>query len=192
MNSQKLLKIIGGIAAAILLGAIGSGVWERILSPGLNGFYRISVNVISSISLNYKDAIYKSAAKGFHETYSFRVFGIIGLLLVLAALFLVLVYINFWNTNRTSHFFAAFSNQWLRWQATVVCLAFALAVMYGLQRHYAINKTVTYAIRSTDILRPKIGEQKYFELLAEFYQIRTAKQFYSFNEAIIQQAHSYG
>ncbi|QKQ25157.1 hypothetical protein [Candidatus Reidiella endopervernicosa] len=90
MNFKTILKVIVGIIVTIVLGAIGSGVWERILSPALDWIYRFSVGLISKVSIDYKNNIYEAAEMGFHEDFSFRLFLITTLLLSLA----LLLYVN--------------------------------------------------------------------------------------------------
>ena len=80
MKLQTVTKVLGGFAAAILLGAIGSGVWERLLSPLLDGGYRATVDLVSHVSVAYKDNIYLAASKGFREDLSLRTFSLVGVL----------------------------------------------------------------------------------------------------------------
>ncbi|MFA5906619.1 MAG: hypothetical protein WC836_22005 [Desulfobacula sp.] len=86
MRPQTIFKIIAGVVATVILGAVGSGVWERLLAPGLDWLFRVIVAAISWVSLNYKNGIYHAAALGFHETYSFRAFALIGVVFALLCL----------------------------------------------------------------------------------------------------------
>lgn len=190
MSASTLLKVAGGIAAAVILGAVGSGVWERLLAPGLDALFRASVDLISTVSLNYKNGIYKSAAQGFHEDFSLRLFAITLLLLALAGL----IYAIKWQEDMnqiTSHLVAS-SRGWLQWIVVVGTVAFTLSIFYVVGRHNAVNRTTTYAVRSMEILRPHIGEQKYLSMMSEFYQIRSAEQFQIFNSSLVGQAQSFG
>ncbi len=49
---MKYLKIIAGILATILLGAVGGGLWERVLSPALDKLSRAAIQLVDGI---YKD-----------------------------------------------------------------------------------------------------------------------------------------
>ena len=53
--------IIGGIAT-IILGAIGSGVWEKLLSPLLSSIGGSISSFLSSVSTSYSDSLYSRAA----------------------------------------------------------------------------------------------------------------------------------
>lgn len=83
------------------------------------------------------------------------------------------------------------SRAWLQWAAIVAALALALTTLYAVGRHDAVNRTATYTLRSLEVLRPHIGEQKYFLLLSQFYQVRSAQQFQVLNTSLVEQARSF-
>jgi|LGVD01.1.fsa_nt_gb hypothetical protein len=62
MKFKIFIKILLGALATILLGAIGSGVWERLLSPALKETSNFITSTISSISKTYSDSIYSRAS----------------------------------------------------------------------------------------------------------------------------------
>ncbi len=189
MTPQTLLKVVAGAVATVVLGAIGSGVWERILAPALDGTFRASVDFLSTFSLNYKNGIYKAAAQGFHEDFSLRLFAIATLLMSVAALFFAMR----WNEQLLRIVSPALERArgWLQWAAIVAALALSLTTLYSVGRHEAVNKTATYALRSLDVLRPHIGEQKYLGLLSQLYQVRSAAQFQDLNKSLVEQAQSF-
>jgi hypothetical protein len=55
-------RIIYYILSAIILGAIGSGVWEIIAKPGLTTLSRTILDILTFGSKTLKDAAYSSAA----------------------------------------------------------------------------------------------------------------------------------
>ena len=67
------LKVAGSILGAIFLGAVGSGVWENLLGPLLRSSRDLVLN-ISSLGINkFRDSVYVSIAKDFHELSSVNV-----------------------------------------------------------------------------------------------------------------------
>jgi hypothetical protein len=184
ITPKGAVKLIGGIVATILLGAIGSGVWERILSPAANWVYRASVNFVNSISTGYKDRIYQAASQGFHEAYSLKIFALFSLLL---ALYLMmssqLRLLRILDTNNATDKIT--SKKWFARLMVILSISISLLIFYSVNKHEAINNITTYSIRSLDTLRPYIGDQFYLKLLSDFYQIRTASQFYQFNQNLI-------
>ena len=77
------------------------------------------------------------------------------------------------------------NKKWFARLMVIASLSFSLFVFISVNKGEAINKTVTYSTRSLDILRPHIGDEMYYKMLSEFYQIRSASQFYSFNRTLI-------
>ncbi|MGM0642024.1 MAG: hypothetical protein ACQESN_11455 [Thermotogota bacterium] len=178
MSIKTIFTFILGIIGTIILGAIGSGIWERLLSPSLDWFFRTIVSIISTISLNYKDSIYKGAALGFHEIYSFKAFVMIILLFLLTLIVAVKIYqmqvlqIKPKNEEGYEKRFKPFLLM------TIICIALSFTVLFAIKRHEEVNQTVTYVVRSLDILRPHIGEQEYHLKMANFYQVQNAEDFY--------------
>ena len=60
---QWTLRLIG----VIILGAIGSGVWQIIGDPLLSIITKTFIDAINFITNTYKDGIYIEAARGLHE-----------------------------------------------------------------------------------------------------------------------------
>ena len=82
---MRLLQVLGGIAGAIILGAIGSGVWERLLSPALSWLSTSTAALLSSMSSAYEESIYVRAARDATDLYPMRL-GMLILVLVGLAL----------------------------------------------------------------------------------------------------------
>ena len=184
MNISTFLKVLIGVVATILIGAIGSGVWEKLLSPFLDYSYRFVVDLIDGFSSDYKNTVYKRAALGFHETYSLRVMS------VFTVLFMALLFIfpTFFTMRSSSQYKQ--SSEPFRRKVKLIMLIFAIASSVGMsfimQQHHIANSTITHVIRSSDILRPYIGETDYRKLLSDFYQIKTAEEFYLLNQKIVE------
>ena len=190
MTPKTIWNILGGIAATVILGAVGSGVWERLLSPALDWMFRTSVDLVSTVSLRYKNGIYEAAAKGFHEDYSLRIFAIA--LLFLSLFFLI--YAMRKHDGMNQRFIQPLLSRkgLAQWIAVVASIAFALMVFYSVARHQATNQITTYSIQSMDILRPYIGEEKYILFRSNFLLIKSADQFERFNLSLIQEAKAGG
>lgn len=72
--TNKYLKVSFGIIGAILIGAIGSGVWENLLSPFFEFLVKISIQTFTLGRKVFLDSIYEDIAKGFSDKYSIRFF----------------------------------------------------------------------------------------------------------------------
>ena len=181
---------MSGVIATIILGAVGSGLWERALSPGLDWLFRTFVDLTTSYTQAYQDKIYVSAAQGFRENFSFRVFMLISTLSALLFLFGSLI-LPGRPREQLAKLISSF-RAWLPFVAMVCALSFSLMVSIAMGRHEAVERTVTYAVRSTDILRPYIGDHQYFLLISDFYQVRSRKEFDAFNEQVVRLAKEHG
>jgi hypothetical protein len=82
-NANRLLKVLGGISAAIILGAIGSGVWARILSPFIDWVYIHIINIINTVYTGNKDSIYLAATQGFNDRYSIKTLSFVSMIIPL-------------------------------------------------------------------------------------------------------------
>jgi hypothetical protein len=91
---NKYLKWFGGILGAIILGAIGSGVWESILKHLLTSTRDFFLNIVSLGIKSYKDATYSEIGKGFHEASSLDLQTLFVFLLIFA-LFGVVMFLYF-------------------------------------------------------------------------------------------------
>ena len=68
------LKIFLGITGTIVLGAIGSGVWEYIFKPLLESGTKIIMDIATLGMEAYKNDVYRQIAKGFSEKNSINTY----------------------------------------------------------------------------------------------------------------------
>lgn len=61
---NKYTRIFFGIVATIFLGAIGSGVWEKFLSPVSSSTTTFIASLFSSLSDSYANSLYENVGKG--------------------------------------------------------------------------------------------------------------------------------
>lgn len=76
MHVSGWKKLILGIVATILLGAVGSGMWEMALRPAIQWAGRTILTVATLGSTTVKDEIYREAARGPHEAVSIQLYAI--------------------------------------------------------------------------------------------------------------------
>ncbi len=73
MNRKRILKGIATILGAIFVGALGSGVWQSILSPMLR-FARNWILDLASLGVeSYRDEIYRQIATGLSGNANLRI-----------------------------------------------------------------------------------------------------------------------
>ncbi len=178
---QKVLHIVGGILGAIVLGAIGSGLWERVLSPSLSWLSNLVTGVSASLSATYRDSIYERAAVGTSDLYVVKITCVL-FIFVGSAVVLPFLYQRLTPSSLSPRL------QWLTpriWQANKLGMALALIVtgMFLLASVDGASKIRSPALRSLEILRPKIGDQRYYELRAQFFAVETKADYLNFEGA---------
>ena len=178
----RLLKIVGSLAAAIILGAIGSGVWEKILSPAISWLSSATAEFISTFSSSYENSIFQRAARDMTDLYPvkivFLILFIIGFSLVTSMLLQLLAKYSFQErTQRRLKFLLG---------ANGLFLGIAIVVMsfISIAKVDAAQKIKEKSFRSLEILRPYIGEQEYLVLRSTYYSIDNKSDFDVFRSLV--------
>jgi len=92
LKGNKYARAVGALIAAVLLGAIGSGVWDLILKHSIISGRDLLLNTVSFGMKSIKDYTYTQIARGLHEEASLNVLQYFVSLLMLTVIVLV-VYI---------------------------------------------------------------------------------------------------
>ena len=188
---KRLINILLGIIATIILGAIGSGLWERLLGPFLDWLTKSTIGLYASVMLTYRDSIYENAAKGFHESNSLAVHTIVIMLLPL-----LYFYVLQRHPTKTRDpndpvrlFIRSRRGYWLLFGLTIAVM---FGTMFSALRLRHINETITYTLASFEIVRPSVGEAKYVELRSRYFAMRTAAEFQAIHEEVLAVAKQQG
>jgi hypothetical protein len=182
----KNIKIIAGILITILLGAIGSGIWERFLSPMVDATYRGTVSLISSVYTGYLDSIYVSAARELPDVYQRK---IAFLIIIIVASYLIFVSIK--HGNWKSPFLNSLgiaASKILPLQGLLLGVVMLAMSYFGLAKASYSQDIKSYSFHSMEILRPYIGESDYLTLKSEYYRIENSSEFQLFNEKIVDKS----
>lgn len=180
MDIAKKLKIFFGILSAIILGAIGSGVWEQILGPILNFLVSIIIKILGKLSINLQDRIYNKASSGFHEIPSLI------MLLLLTMFFLLLSQRYLYNNpnykkikieNIILNFLDSKYGFYLK---SFLIIAGASFLAFGGIIISSANDVTTFSEKSIRIVAPYIEEKEKLMLVSEFSQIKTTNDFNQF------------
>lgn len=175
MNIKNLLKVVAGIVGTILVGAIGSGVWERMLSPALVYASAEITNFLGEVSNTYSDSVYTSAAS-LYNPFSVRD--------VVAALFMITFSYTFFSAIRSKR-----SNKYVDAIYRMMILAFSgwvgigywgiflAATTFSLARLKTVEEIQSYSQSKMEIVRPYVGEARYFHLRSDYLRIRSKADF---------------
>lgn len=175
---KKLIKIVLGIAATIVLGAIGSGLWERFLGPFLDWLTRQTVGAFAWGHSSYRDSIYESAAKGFHEVHS--------LALYITLIWLIpIAYLSLLERHPTerrpegarSPFRDLIRSRRGYWVIFALTMAIFVGTSFSALRLRHINETITYSLSTFEIVRPYVGELQYAKYRSRYFAMKNAREF---------------
>ena len=187
MNIKYYLRIFAGIIGTIFLGAIGSGLWERVISAFIDKMVTLSINVINFFFITYKDSLYKEASNGFHEFYSLQIW--ILALLLLPILYVRVLQIHPANKSRNEQkktiSFKIFINSKKGYLSIyAVTLVMIVIIIFSTFRYRYINDTVTYSLTSLEIIAPYISKKESLLLRSQYFSITNTKDFMIFNEKV--------
>ncbi len=181
MDLKYYLKIFLGLIGTIFLGAMGSGLWERVFSPLFDKLMELSINSINFFFFTYKDSIYNEVSNGFHEYYSLQLWTLLLLLIPMLYVRILAIHPVQKQEKKNLSFITLFLVSKKGYWFIVGITFLVLAIMsFSMLRHKYINSTITYATTSMEILKPYITEQEYILLRSQFFSISNSKQFENF------------
>ena len=182
---KKIIKIILGLLGTIVLGAIGSGLWERVLSQWFDMLIIGTVKIMSYLISTYQDSIYADVANGFHEGSSVFIHAII---LMVPPIMYFWVWLNHPHaqTDSTKN---SIVTQFVRskkgyYSLGILTLSFFFAFSISSFKILYTNQIVTQSLRYLDLVAPHLSEIEYRQLVAEFRSIKTKENYETFEKKI--------
>lgn len=186
---NKWIKMIAAAVVTIILGAIGSGLWERFLSEFFDVVVNLLIELLDSIFTSYQDGIYESASLGFREEHSIFIASMIYMFVPMSYYILLMRYYisraKRRNNSELKIFVHSKNVYKFLWVMTISAVIFSLLVVT--KKSYT-NRVISYSLRSIDIVRPYISEKEHNLLLSQYYQIRSADDFEEFNQSVTELA----
>ena len=175
---RKIIKWCGYVLVAAVTGAIGSGVWEKILWPLLKFLSDFVTDILKGISQDYSDSIYKSAANlveySDDKSVVLMIFILFICMLVIGMLFKKMdleisgyeAGISFQKKIVNAYFWAAF-----------VCFVIAL---FPVAKSISIQEVRIYSTHNLEVVRPYVGEHQYLMMRSKFLQMKSESDFADF------------
>lgn len=182
-------RTIKYVAPTILLGAVGSGLWDWILKPAASNLSYLLLN-ITTLGLNkYKNLIYGEISFGLHEKYSIFIFAVV--LIILPLFFLMIfammfIYMNHQkmklnyvinkdrscDTTDADKAFTAIAKakKEILFAASFCAFGFVFFSINAVQETY-VNNAIVYFNRMVTIARPYMGQDKVYMLQSRFAQV---------------------
>jgi hypothetical protein len=188
IKRKRALVGIGAILGAIVLGAVGSGVWERGVGPLFDWLTKLIVSGMSRVSHTYMDSIYREASKGFHEFFSLQLYCLY--LAILPVLYLILL-------HRHPHGKKAEHEDKIRsflrskkgyYMLNALTCAVLISMVFGLTKYHYINSVCTVSKQSISVLAPHVSDLELKRLWARFHSMTSQDDFMAFKSALKQHA----
>ena len=196
-RSSKTFRAVSVISGTIFLGALGSGLWEKIFRPVSESFTNAILSLFAVLFHGYVDMLHRDIGKAYHDTMSLVPYNV---LLTFALLFPVATATyGYLLTRRIQHEIAegeedeqeddedlrARLAQRVRRMRQIVLLgAVPLAIVNlvfysatALQDLYT-RKACNYVERSIDILAPELSPAEVLKLRAQYRSVGSAAAFY--------------
>jgi hypothetical protein len=183
MTLRSILKLLGGLLLTVLVGAVGSGVWEKILSPLLQYTSSEVSTALSLISASYADSLYSSAA-------AYPGTGRRGDTASLLFIVLLLAWISWSLHDKTENrLVRAFSNaikMYKGWAGAACALIVLMIVIIGNAKLVEVDRIQRENLTKLEVIRPNVGELTYLKLRAEFFGMKTERDFIAFKKSLKQ------
>jgi hypothetical protein len=186
MQMTMSRKVVLGIIGTIVLGAVGSGVWELIFSPTFTWLGRGLLTLVTLGLDSVSDSIYVDVAKGHHERPSLIVYGFLVTLILVAPVFMAInsrqwrVRLRKQIKDRTLEELARESDSLARKQKFLIYAMILLSsfiYVRGLMYSYT-NAAVTHFNQCLAIVLPYISAEEERRIQSEFARI-SSKQDYT-------------
>jgi len=160
---------------------LGSGAWEKLVSPFFSYVGRLLIQTISAINTTYEDSIYLSAVREVPEIYSSK---IAMLIILIVGMWILIVQVKPYYSKSLEAMPIVFkkieSLHWLFLGFLLVGFSF-----YNMSRINYAQNVRAYSIMSMDILRPYFDEQQYWLMKSQFLLVKTKNDFDLYRQMLI-------
>ncbi len=186
----KFIKSVGVVIGTLIVGGLGSGVWERILAPLYDFVMSWVARLLSQLSVNYENTIYINAS---NLADNGQAGGSVLLLLLVLTFFWVQQSLKTKTSNQhVSSFYKGLSIYFTGWFGIFLsgsALVFVLITLSTTTTSYMIKKT---SVDNMNIARPYIGDESYHKLYSDFLQMQSKSDFDDFYNRVVMYANEYG
>lgn len=201
--SNRAVQVIATVIATILLGALGSGLWELFLRDIILGLGNFTLSLISSVWGGYVDLLHRDVGKLRSDLLVTPLFAFFLVILIFGPWFYVKKLLSRVSYLRKELTITGDEASQSLEQITcmvdtirrkifriLIPIIFCSSVMYailGWQLTYTRNAG-TWAERSIEILLPYVTPQEHNKLRSDLRMVETAEQFYALEKQLQAQA----
>ena len=186
---SSYLKWLGGIIGVIFLGALGSGLWEKFLSPALLWLFEKVSSLSRHISSSFMDSVYQEISNGFHEFYSVQTYTFIFIIIATGYVALLFLYIKIQKKKKEQPTTKQTSPKKLKMYKITFWVCFIVGIVLStlnISEATYVNITTTKTLSNIEIISPAIEEKEYRKLKSEFHSMTSEKDYLELQKKIIE------
>ena len=174
------LKWLVGILGTILLGAIGSGVWDLILSDFFSWLGGVVLNLVSSMSQSYLDSLYEDIWRGEEYLFLKEIFSVTFVTYLMVPMLFILSR-GWLHTKRSSSDKKRISSLYV-----FAIMGFSVLVMLTIKVWETGFSSKTASVLSANIIivRPHVSELDSIKLEAQLKAINNQEKAINIRRAI--------
>ena len=175
----RFAKVLFGLVGVVFLGAVGSGLWDRALSPAADWASRAVVGALGEAATRYVNHLYSRIGYAQHSEYESNLLYTAFIVVVVVSCLFFLPYFV-WVQRRLRRMAPAPNlpvpkslDRFIRTRAAlavVLLMAAFNVVAYSellLSSKYT-SRTVVWIERSLEIVRPQIADTTFWSLRAQY------------------------
>jgi len=176
---NKYVKWALGILGTILLGAIGSGVWEWILADLFSWLGNSFISIASTFSKVYVDSLYKDIWKGAEYSYLREIYVITFVIYLMLPLIILRIRIR--KPNKKTDTNNKAQKKFIL-GVLIAALIFTLTIKIW-ETNYTVDTAKTL-IANISILAPNIDPEEIKILKSEFNMVKDREAVHSLKDKI--------
>ena len=175
---SSYLKWLGGIIGVIFLGALGSGLWESVISPFISWLSKKAFHFSKLISSNFTDSVYQSVSNGFYKSPSLQIDNFLSIVLIIVFAYLIKLYVNLQKPPKLK-------KRWpfIFWTSIFIGLT---SSVFSILKTTFITETTAKTLSNIEIISPAIEEKEYRKLKSEFHSMTSEKDYLELQKKIIE------
>ena len=192
---NPIVQAVTVVVGTVLLGAIGSGLWDRALGPFLDWLSTRSVSLMSSMFYGYLDSVYADVSRNPADYLTMFPFMFFVMLIIFAPwIGIAILFRGYGKIQRELENIGNRSDQELTVEdltkevqanrrstlVRLIPLAILSTVLYSetLFSTLYTRKAALFVERSIEVVAPYVDERARLELRAQFRSVETASDFY--------------
>ncbi|MGD1396438.1 hypothetical protein ACP6IB_26525 [Vibrio harveyi] len=187
---NKFFQWTLGIIGTVLLGALGSGLWELFLADALVFIGKGILSILSSLSSTYLDSLYKNIWKGSDYSYLHEIYVLTFVTYLMMPILIIRSNRVRGNQRKEGDDSKTPKSKYFKLLVLLSALAITLTLKVW-ETSFSVEKATKFRA-NIEILKADITVQEYDQLCALLYQVTDRQSALKLNERIDKYAHKHG